>query len=273
MGLVLFAPLHRRGLCPRGFWTLLYALCGRAGTVVVWIRGACALLSSFVCAFLSPLAPGQAVARTAKIHCLTSGSVKSYFTEPLARVSSALSGPYFNRWRRIMIRRQAVANILSAYSSRCFRQRRRCKARRRCIWRQAVANILSAYSSRCFRQRRRCKARRRCIWRQAVANILSAYSSRGERDEALLAHLAQAVRALQTTGLRAAGEDRDDMAGAGAGGRRGYVQSVQSLGAQGLSMIVQVRDRSHRCGSILHCNGAQGLSVIVHVRGGNEGAS
>ena len=243
MGLVLFAPLHRRGLCPRGFWTLLYALCGRAGTVVVWIRGACALLSSFVCAFLSPLAPGQAVARTAKIHCLTSGSVKSYFTEPLARVSSALSGPYFNRWRRIMIRRQAVANILSAYSSRCFRQRRRCKARRR------------------------------CIWRQAVANILSAYSSRGERDEALLAHLAQAVRALQTTGLRAAGEDRDDMAGAGAGGRRGYVQSVQSLGAQGLSMIVQVRDRSHRCGSILHCNGAQGLSVIVHVRGGNEGAS
>ena len=243
MGLVLFAPLHRRGLCPRGFWTLLYALCGRAGTVVVWIRGACALLSSFVCAFLSPLAPGQAVARTAKIHCLTSGSVKSYFTEPLARVSSALSGPYFNRWRRIMIRRQAVANILSAYSSRCFRQRRRCKARRR------------------------------CIWRQAVANILSAYSSRGERDEALLAHLAQAVRALQTTGLRAAGEDRDDMAGAGAGGRRGYVQSVQSLGAQGLSMIVQVRDRSHRCGSILHCNGAQGLSVIVQVRGGNEGAS
>ena len=243
MGLVLFAPLHRRGLCPRGFWTLLYALCGRAGTVVVWIRGACALLSSFVCAFLSPLAPGQAVARTAKIHCLTSGSVKSYFTEPLARVSSALSGPYFNRWRRIMIRRQAVANILSAYSSRCFRQRRRCKARRR------------------------------CIWRQAVANILSAYSSRGERDEALLAHLAQAVRALQTTGLRAAGEDRDDMAGAGGGGRRGYVQSVQSLGAQGLSMIVQVRDRSHRCGSILHCNGAQGLSVIVHVRGGNEGAS
>ena len=73
-----------------------------------------------------------------------------------------------------------------------------------------------------------------------MANILSAYSSFGVRDEPLFAHLASVVRALQKSAHGGAAENGKRGRAAGGDEAIRYAQSMQTFGAQALSMIVQV---------------------------------
>ena len=79
---------------------------------------------------------------------------------------------------------------------------------------------------------------------QAVANILSAFSSSGFRDEPLFSHLALAVKILQDQAMPRQPASSVGKAAGTDGVRQRYVQSVQTFGAQALSIIVQVKFRT-----------------------------
>ena len=86
-----------------------------------------------------------------------------------------------------------------------------------------------------------------CFWNQAVANILSAFSNSGFRDESLFNYMAFVVTKLQDqassqqlgTSIDTQNQGAELSAGSNSVRKR-YVQSVQTFGAQALSMIVQV---------------------------------